>query len=111
MASEHSATAAKDGTAYSNSTISRMHYFFGVPSMSRRAKTVARERYHQRHETPDQRAVLELQLAGLTTPEIAAALGRSQGAIRILRFRAQTRLRDLLTVTDTHQRREEGRPC
>jgi RNA polymerase sigma-70 factor (ECF subfamily) len=59
----------------------------------------------------DQRAVLDLQLAGLATPEIAAALERSQGAIRILRFRAQTRLRALLTAAGASPSREEGRPC
>jgi RNA polymerase sigma-70 factor (ECF subfamily) len=60
----------------------------------------------------DQRAVLELQLTGLSTPEIAAALGRSQGAVRILRFRGQQRLRDLLSTPDTRTTvGEEGRPC
>ena len=44
----------------------------------------------------DQRAVLELQLADLSPQEIAAALGRSPNAVRILRFRAFQRLRPLL---------------
>lgn len=47
--------------------------------------------------TPDQREVLELDLAGLSGPEIAEALGRRQGAIRAIRFRAYTRLRTVLT--------------
>lgn len=47
----------------------------------------------------DKRAVLELQLAGLTTSEVAATLRRSQGAVRVLRFRAQHQLRTLLDVS------------
>jgi len=46
--------------------------------------------------TPDQREVLELELAGLSGPEIAEALNRRQGAIRAIRFRAYARLRELL---------------
>lgn len=46
--------------------------------------------------TPDQREVLELELAGLSGPEIAEALNRRQGAIRAVRFRAYARLRELL---------------
>jgi RNA polymerase sigma-70 factor (ECF subfamily) len=45
---------------------------------------------------PEQRRVLELRLAGLTTTEIAAALGRNPGAVRATQFRAVTRLRELL---------------
>jgi RNA polymerase sigma-70 factor (ECF subfamily) len=45
---------------------------------------------------PDQRRVLELRLAGLTTAEIAETLDRKPGAIRAIQFRAVTRLRDLL---------------
>jgi RNA polymerase sigma-70 factor, ECF subfamily len=45
---------------------------------------------------PDQRRVLELRLAGLTTAEIAAALGRNPGAIRAIQCRAAKRLRELL---------------
>jgi RNA polymerase sigma-70 factor (ECF subfamily) len=44
----------------------------------------------------DQRALVELQLAGLTTNEIATALGRGPGAVRMLRLRAFTRLRPAL---------------
>ena len=36
----------------------------------------------------DQRALVELQLAGLSTNEIAVALGRGSGAVRMLRLRA-----------------------
>ncbi len=45
---------------------------------------------------PDQRRVLELRLAGLTTIEIANALGRNPGAIRAIQCRAAKRLRELL---------------
>jgi RNA polymerase sigma-70 factor (ECF subfamily) len=42
---------------------------------------------------PEQRRVLELRLAGLTTAEIAQALGHTPNAIRVSQFRAMTRLR------------------
>jgi RNA polymerase sigma-70 factor (ECF subfamily) len=45
---------------------------------------------------PDQRQILELRLAGLTGPEIAAALGRSLGAVKIAQVRAFARLRETL---------------
>ncbi len=44
----------------------------------------------------EQRAVLELQLSGWSGPEIAAALGKSSAAVKMLRFRAMDRLRQLL---------------
>lgn len=45
-------------------------------------------------ELPDeQRSVLELQLAGWDGPQIAAALGKSQAAVKMLRHRAVIRLR------------------
>jgi len=47
---------------------------------------------------PDQRQVLELRLAGLTTAEIATALGRRPGAVRATQFRAAARLRTLLGI-------------
>ena len=47
--------------------------------------------------TPDQREVVEFDLAGLSGPEIAEALGRRQGAIRAIRFRAYSRLRGVLS--------------
>jgi RNA polymerase sigma-70 factor, ECF subfamily len=42
---------------------------------------------------PEQRQILELRLAGLTGPEIAATLGRSLGAVKIAQVRAFARLR------------------
>jgi RNA polymerase sigma-70 factor (ECF subfamily) len=45
---------------------------------------------------PDQRRVVELRLAGLTGAEIAEVLGRSEAAVKMLQFRAHTRLRALL---------------
>jgi RNA polymerase sigma-70 factor, ECF subfamily len=47
---------------------------------------------------PEQRRVLELRLAGLTTNEIASALGRSPEAVRMTQSRAAARLRDLLAT-------------
>jgi RNA polymerase sigma-70 factor (ECF subfamily) len=44
----------------------------------------------------DQRRVVELRLAGLTGPEIAAALGKNLGAVKIAQHRAFARLRVLL---------------
>lgn len=44
----------------------------------------------------DQRQLMTLRLAGLSSPEIAAALDRSPGAIRVAQHRAINRLRDLL---------------
>jgi RNA polymerase sigma-70 factor, ECF subfamily len=41
----------------------------------------------------DQRQILELRLAGLTGPEIATALGRSLGAVKVAQVRAFARLR------------------
>ncbi|HEY7034815.1 MAG TPA: sigma-70 family RNA polymerase sigma factor [Thermomicrobiales bacterium] len=49
--------------------------------------------------SPDQREIVELRLAGLTGPEIAAALGKSHAAIRVAQFRAYARLRILLDGT------------
>jgi RNA polymerase sigma-70 factor (ECF subfamily) len=46
----------------------------------------------------DQRRVVELRLAGLTDAEIAAALGRSHGAIRATQCRALARLRGLMGI-------------
>lgn len=44
----------------------------------------------------DQREVVELRLAGLTSAEIATVLGRRQGAIRAMQFRAFQTLRAFL---------------
>lgn len=48
----------------------------------------------------DQRAVVELRLADLTGPEVAAVLGKSVGSIKIAQFRAFRRLRDLIEAVD-----------
>lgn len=47
---------------------------------------------------PDQQKVMELRLAGLTGPEIAAALGRTLGSVKIAQVRAIARLRSELCV-------------
>jgi RNA polymerase sigma-70 factor (ECF subfamily) len=48
----------------------------------------------------EQRAAVELQLAGWSGVQIAAALDRSPEAVRMLRYRAITRLRTILTDDD-----------
>ena len=50
--------------------------------------------------TPDQRDVVELRMAGLTGPEVAAALGLSLASVKSLQFRAYARLRTLLRDLD-----------
>ncbi len=52
--------------------------------------------------TPEQREVIELDLAGLTGREIAQVLHRREGAIRASRFRAYKKLRTLLTEEELH---------
>jgi RNA polymerase sigma factor (sigma-70 family) len=49
----------------------------------------------------EQRQVVELRLAGLTSSEIAQVLGRSRGAIDVAQHRAVLRLRGLLGATAT----------
>jgi RNA polymerase sigma-70 factor (ECF subfamily) len=49
--------------------------------------------------SPDQRQVMELRLAGLTGPEIAVAVGRSLGAVKIAQVRAFARLRSAMGLT------------
>ncbi|MGB3304861.1 MAG: RNA polymerase sigma factor [Thermomicrobiales bacterium] len=46
----------------------------------------------------DQRQVVELRLAGLKGAEIAAVVGRSHNAVKMLQFRALRRLRAVLTA-------------
>lgn len=59
--------------------------------------------------TEGQREVVELRLAGLTGPEIAAALGMKLAAVKSTQFRAYTRLRELLApYADPSYSREEG---
>lgn len=53
----------------------------------------------------DQRRVLELRLAGLTGAEIAAVLGRSVAAVKMLQLRAMTRLRAELGVSPRSRER------
>ncbi len=48
----------------------------------------------------EQRQILELRLAGLTGPEIAAALGRSLGSVKIAQVRAFARLRAALDTAE-----------
>ena len=55
---------------------------------------------------PDQRQILELRLVGLTGPEIAEALGRSLGAVKIAQVRAFARLR--ATLNPAGSPAEEG---
>lgn len=48
----------------------------------------------------DQRTVLELQFTGWSGAQIAEALQRSPGAVRMLRLRAIERLREIVTLKD-----------
>ncbi|HUG15746.1 MAG TPA: sigma-70 family RNA polymerase sigma factor [Thermomicrobiales bacterium] len=57
----------------------------------------------------DQRAAVELQLAGWTGERIATALRRSPEAVRMLRHRALTRLRVLLAEPDHDDQPHGGR--
>lgn len=59
----------------------------------------------------DQRAVLELQIADLSTREIAEALGRSVNAVRIIRYRAFQRLRAALDPTRGTVPEQGGQSC
>ena len=57
----------------------------------------------------DQRRVVELRLAGLSGSEIAQALGRSLGAVKMLQFRAAARLRELLDGRSKSEEVRDGR--
>ena len=62
------------------------------------------------HLPPEQRRILELRLAGLTGPEIAAVLGRSLGSVKIAQVRAFTRLRGIVAAPDRpHEGDDAGR--
>lgn len=63
------------------------------------AETVSAVRAAMRRLPDDQRAIVELRLAGLTGPEIAQVVGRSLPAVKFAQFRAYQRLRGLL---ETH---------
>lgn len=56
--------------------------------------------------SPEQRAVLELQLAGWSQRDVAAALGKSEAAVKMLRLRAVARLRTLLAINQETAPRE-----
>ena len=58
--------------------------------------------------TPDQRAVVELRLAGLTGQEISAVLGKSRSAVDTTQHRAIARLRVLLGVAAAPGRKGPG---
>lgn len=51
--------------------------------------------------SPLQRDVIHLRIAGLTSREIAAVLGRGHGAIRMAQYRGHERLRQLLSESST----------
>jgi RNA polymerase sigma-70 factor (ECF subfamily) len=57
----------------------------------------------------EQCQIIELRLAGLTGPEIAAVLGRSLAAVKVGQFRAYARLRVLLGVVAESQEVPDGR--
>ena len=56
----------------------------------------------------DQRTAVELRLAGLTGPEVAAAMGRSHEAVKKLQLRALERLRNDLTHSANTQEVRRG---
>lgn len=56
----------------------------------------------------DQQSVMELRLAGLTGAEIASALGRSLGSVKMLQFRAVAQLRTYLGVQRDPQEAHDG---
>lgn len=60
------------------------------------------------HLTTDQRQVVELRLAGLDGYEIAEALGRSRASVDTAQSRAVARLRRVLCVEPSNERREDG---
>lgn len=53
------------------------------------------------HLSPDQRRVMELRLAGLTSSEIADVLGKKTGAVKVAQSRAIARLRLSLAADDS----------
>jgi RNA polymerase sigma-70 factor (ECF subfamily) len=60
------------------------------------------------HLTTDQRQVVELRLAGLDGYEIAEALGKSRASVDTAQSRAVARLRRVLCVHPSNERREDG---
>lgn len=66
---------------------------------------IARARHEDLHTalkqlSPEQRTIIEMQVAGWSGPRIAATLGKSVTAVRMLRFRAVERLREVMTRED-----------
>lgn len=58
------------------------------------------------HLSDEQRAVIELQIAGWSHQEIAAATGKSTAAVKMLRFRALARLKTFLVPDPESASRE-----
>ncbi|MFN8592153.1 MAG: sigma-70 family RNA polymerase sigma factor [Thermomicrobiales bacterium] len=76
------------------------------PSLEDQAATNDRRRAVAEavQQLPDeQRAVVELRLAGLTGPEVAAALGRSHDSVRTTQRRALAQVRVLLGLGAKHE--------
>lgn len=59
--------------------------------------------------TPEQQEVVELRLAGLSGAEVATAMGRSLGAVKMLQLRAVDRLRTLWRAEQTRAVKAGGR--
>jgi RNA polymerase sigma-70 factor, ECF subfamily len=81
-----------------------------APSPEEAALSAEARRSLQRHLASlpaDQRAVVELRLADLTGPEVAAVLGKSVGSVKIAQFRAFRRLRDLMEAADRDGERND----
>jgi RNA polymerase sigma-70 factor (ECF subfamily) len=70
-----------------------------------RNETISRVRALLHELPPEQRHVLELRLAGLTGPEIAATLDRSLASVKIMQVRAFARLRESLASGETADRK------
>lgn len=56
----------------------------------------------------DQRAIVELRMAGLTGPEIAQVVGRSLPSVKFAQFRAYQRLRSLLAEPAPEEDHDAG---
>lgn len=56
------------------------------------------------HLSDEQREVVELRLTGLTGPEIAASLGKSHAAVKMLQLRAVQKLRTLMSPSHPSSR-------
>ena len=56
----------------------------------------------------EQRRVVELRLAGLTGPEVAATLGRSHDSVRTTQRRALARLRILLGIASPEEEERDA---